>query len=167
MNVYWENSQVVKLNYNVFLNNSQIPSSVYPGKMASSRLFFSAEGPNAIQAEKFENNAFLDKYHSNNSKNLFKLAYFHLKPYELMSKFDLSNNYWGTSSSKIIDSIINDYTDDFDLQKIPYTPILNVAPELAYPFVSDVLLSDAIGRPITVVGAESVTFSVTFNRDKF
>jgi subtilisin family serine protease len=76
----------------------------------------------------------------------------------------LANNYWGTTSTTLIDAAIHDYYDDVNLGIIEYQPILTTAPETAYPFVVDVVVSNIDG-PTQQVGVEEVTFTVTFNRD--
>ena len=46
-----------------------------------------------------------------------------------------------------------------------YQPILTTPLTTAYPFVVDVVLSTSGEPDATIVGAEPVTFTVTFNRD--
>ena len=77
----------------------------------------------------------------------------------------IQNNYWGTTNTALIDSAIYDFNDDFNLGTYVYQPILEQAPENAYPFVSDVVLSTATQPDTLEVGAELVTFTVSFNRD--
>ncbi len=77
----------------------------------------------------------------------------------------LTGNWWGTSNNTLIDAAIHDYNDNFNYGRIIYEPKLNTPPETAYPFVTDVVLSMADVADATVVGAESVTFTVSFNRD--
>jgi len=77
----------------------------------------------------------------------------------------INNNYWGTESSSLIEGMIYDYIDNWDLSRFSYNPFLTTAPETAYPFVVDVVLSTSSDPDASVVGAEPVTFTVTFNRD--
>lgn len=77
----------------------------------------------------------------------------------------IQNNYWGTTNTALIDAAINDFNDDFNLGAYVYQPILEEAPEDAYPFVSNVVLSTATQPDTLEVGAELVTFTVSFNRD--
>ncbi len=79
--------------------------------------------------------------------------------------FPLANNYWGTTTIALIEAMIIDNQDDFNLAHIVYQPILATPPETAYPFVADVILSTSVDPDATVVGAEVVTFTVAFNRD--
>lgn len=77
----------------------------------------------------------------------------------------ISGNYFGTNSISLIENAIYDYYDDFIRGKIEYQPILTKPPETAYPFVVDVVLSTSANPNAYIVGAEPVTFTVTFNRD--
>lgn len=77
----------------------------------------------------------------------------------------LAYNYWGTTSTTLIDTAIIDFNDYFTCSVIVYSPILNVPATTTYPFVVDVTLSTAGNPDASVVGAEAVTFNVTFNRD--
>lgn len=77
----------------------------------------------------------------------------------------IQNNYWGTTNTALIDVAINDFHDDFNLGTYVYQPILEEPPEDAYPFVSNVVLSTATQPDTLEVGAEMVTFFVSFNRD--
>jgi subtilisin family serine protease len=79
--------------------------------------------------------------------------------------YDLSGNYWHTTSPTIIDAAIHDYYDDFNLPRIVYEPMLTEPLESTYPFVVNVILSTLTVPDASVVSAEPVTFTVTFNRD--
>ena len=72
----------------------------------------------------------------------------------------VSDNFWGTTSQTIIQAAIHDYDDDVNLPDYIHDPILTTAPETTYPFVVNIVTS-----PASPVGAEPVTFTVTFNRD--
>ncbi|MFM8442377.1 MAG: IPT/TIG domain-containing protein, partial [Methylococcus sp.] len=77
----------------------------------------------------------------------------------------LSHNYWGTTSTQLIDAAIHDFNDDFNLGMIEYQPILTTAPETAYPFMVNAEVRNASGAVTGKVGAEPITLTVTFNRD--
>jgi len=84
----------------------------------------------------------------------------------------LARNYWGTTSSEIVDASIYDNNDNFNVGTVVYQPLLTTPVTTTYPFVVDVLLStasytnvSALHGPTPIVGAEPVTFTVTFNRD--
>jgi subtilisin family serine protease len=76
----------------------------------------------------------------------------------------LAGNYWGTTSASFIDAIVVDYFDDFSCPRIEYLPLLADPPAAAFPFVSGFALTAGGGQPATVVGAELVTFTASFNR---
>lgn len=80
-------------------------------------------------------------------------------------RLTFANNYWGMASQLQIDASIRDYVDDFDFARYIVQPILTTAPESAYPFVVDVAVNGTSGAQTPRVGAEPVTFVVTFNRD--
>ena len=78
-----------------------------------------------------------------------------------------AGNYWGGAGSALIDITIEDFSDDFNLMPLDYQPVLETAPEAAYPFVVDVAFLDADGnvRPQDRFAAEPMRWRVTFNRD--
>lgn len=78
---------------------------------------------------------------------------------------DIDENFWGTTSTTLIDASINDFYDDFNLGIYQYQPVLTTPPESAYPFVADVVLSTAFNSAASIIGAEHITFTVSFNRD--
>ncbi|MDB4680784.1 S8 family serine peptidase, partial [Akkermansiaceae bacterium] len=78
---------------------------------------------------------------------------------------NISNTYWGTESKELIHEMIHDKSDDFSIPKVEIEPILNVGPELAWPFVVDCVLSTDVEDDVITVSAEEVTFTVTYNRD--
>lgn len=80
------------------------------------------------------------------------------------SIYSLANNYWGTTSTALIDAAIYDFYDDFNYGVIEYQPILLTPPETAYPFVASVTVATSEGAA-TQVGAEPISVTVTFNRD--
>jgi len=85
----------------------------------------------------------------------------------------INYNYWGTTSTDLIyggetgrpPGAIIDSADDFNKGLYVYQPILTTPLTTTYPFVADVILSTAGDPDATIVGAETVTFTVTFNRD--
>ncbi len=80
-------------------------------------------------------------------------------------QFQIGCNYWGTASALLIERSIWDYEDNFNLGRFLWQPALSEPPADCYPFVVDVALATAGGTNLTQVGAEPVTFTVTFNRD--
>jgi len=81
------------------------------------------------------------------------------------SWYYLTGNYWGTTATTLIDTAIIDFNDDFNTSRCIYEPPLPDAPDTCYPFVESVTLSTAASTNVSIVGAERVTFTVTFNRD--
>jgi hypothetical protein len=77
----------------------------------------------------------------------------------------MQDNYWATNSQSLIDTIFYDKEDDFNLSKIVYDPILEIAPETVFPFVVDCVLSTPTATGVSQVGAEELTFAITFNKD--
>ena len=73
----------------------------------------------------------------------------------------MQGNYWGTTSEGLIQFMIHDYDDDFNLGQIVYQPFLSVPSTTTYPFVVDVTLTtsllthaSALNGPTPEVGAE-------------
>ena len=106
-----------------------------------------------------DNNAFLNPLWKTGSLPLTVSAS------ERGATVDATNNYWGTSNTVLLERIVQDINDDFNLGEVNYRPLLETAPQSAYPFVVDVVLSTDAGGDILQVGAEPVTFTVTYNRD--
>ncbi|MDB4532108.1 hypothetical protein N9209_05785, partial [Akkermansiaceae bacterium] len=78
---------------------------------------------------------------------------------------DISSTFWGTESRDLIGSTIYDKNDNFGLDRFIVEPIRKDAPESCWPFVVDCVLSTDLGNDVSEVGAEEVTYTVTFNRD--
>ena len=106
----------------------------------------------------FHNNAILNNIYN---KNLFKIV--------SAGNSDISNNYWGSTNSSIIDLQIRDSKDDISLGTANYLPFLtNESEEMEtiYPFVTEAYLTDKDGNRIdTVNGKQQVSLHVKFNRN--
>ena len=78
-----------------------------------------------------------------------------------------AGNYWGGAGRELIDITIEDFNDNFNLTPLDYLPVLDKAPQSAYPFVVDVVFLDSDGnvRPQNRFAAELMRWRVTFNRD--
>jgi fibronectin type 3 domain-containing protein len=109
----------------------------------------------------FSNNVVLNHWNNGNPNTWLRF----IMDLERENSRFIDNNYWGTTSTTLIEAAIHDFYDDFNLGVYQYQPILSEPPETAYPFVVDVLLSTSSDPDTSVVGAELVTFTVTFNRD--
>jgi hypothetical protein len=115
-----------------------------------------------LNNRQLENNAFLTKYWDSNINNWIR---FRAYKYYVGNEINIANNYWSTTSAQLIDTAIYDYNDDFISSHVIYQPILTTPAASTYPFVVNVALTDSGGQPATKVGAETVTFTVTYNRD--
>ena len=118
----------------------------------------------------FTNNAFLNDwnilepnswltFHSSDSESLDSAWDNLAENYE--------KNFWGGAGSSLIDIAINDFSDNFNKRPITYLPVLSSAPELAYPFVSNLLVLDEEGNAVAgnKFGAQSSSWRISFNRD--
>ena len=78
---------------------------------------------------------------------------------------DISDTFWGTNSLEIINKTIVDKGDNFTFYDFIIQPLLTKAPESAWPFVVDCVLSTELESDVSSVGAEEVAYRITFNRD--
>ena len=65
---------------------------------------------------------------------------------------DIGNNYWGGVSDEIIQMAITDFSDNFNLARIKYEPVLSEPPQSAYPFVVNAEIMDADGARPSAIG---------------
>ena len=77
----------------------------------------------------------------------------------------LPGNYWGTTNETMIERQIVDFDDVTTRDDIDPSGYLTEAPENVWPFVVDAGLLDESGNETMIVGNETVTFYVEFNRD--
>ena len=163
LNLYWTGYNSAVFENNTLLNNVKL--SQWSTSYVKSNLYFYTY-TNNIQTLKFNHNSVLNRYLDTNPNNWSQFIYFtNGGTYDVLGQIAISGNYWGTQSDTIINASIYDGNDDFSRQVIAYKPILSIAPESTYPFVVDVSTANASGQKVSVVGAEPVTFTVTFNRD--
>jgi hypothetical protein len=73
--------------------------------------------------------------------------------------FSMSQNYWGTTDTSQIDTLIYDFLDDFSLGQVIYQPIQASPVTTAPAFLSN--LNIGPGSPI---GIQQATFTLTFSR---
>ena len=81
------------------------------------------------------------------------------------SAINIHQNYWGTTSTLLIDLVINDFYDDFARLILNYNPILDIPSTTTYPFAYDVTFATESSADTNRVGAELTTFTVKYNRD--
>ncbi len=127
----------------------------YAGEITSKPGFFTAGGPLA----EINANAFLiNPWESDVSKNIRIIINGNID-------IDFRNVFWGTSSLDVINRCIEDKDDIFTLADALIEPLRTDAPESCWPFVVDCVLSTELENDVSKVGAEEVTYTVTFNRD--
>lgn len=107
------------------------------------------------------NNAFLNKYWE---PNLSKWMRFY-SPSGADGYCVMYNNYWGTTSTTLIDHAIVDYNDNFTTARIEYGTPAAQGYETTYPFVEQVLINEIPAVQVPLIGAGPATFTVKFNRD--
>jgi subtilisin family serine protease len=78
---------------------------------------------------------------------------------------DLSSNFWGTTVPALIKGAIFDFDDSFSYAGSIIDPLRTNAPANCYPFVSDVRIRNSSGQISPIIGAETATFEIEFNRD--
>ncbi|MDB4720846.1 S8 family serine peptidase [Verrucomicrobiales bacterium] len=79
--------------------------------------------------------------------------------------YNFSNTFWGNVSLDLINNAIEDRNDNFTYGEVIVKPVLTNAPESCWPFVKDCVFSTELENDVISVGAEEVTFTITFNRD--
>ncbi len=77
----------------------------------------------------------------------------------------ISENFWGTTSTTLIDHAIIDYDDNFTSAHVEYGIPPEHGYETTYPFVESVLINDVPAETAPTVSAGPATFTITFNRD--
>lgn len=108
----------------------------------------------------YANNAYLNQWNTGNPDQWLRFVMRDGRG----TTASIANNYWGPAGTGQIAEAILDFSDDVSLGVVEYGPILAAAPETAYPFVVDAVVSTAAG-PAREVGAGEATFTATFNRD--
>lgn len=78
---------------------------------------------------------------------------------------DISGNYWGTVNTNLIKRQIVDRNNYSQMATLISEPYLTTAPENTFPFVTDAYVLNSNGERARVVGNETCTFVVEFNRD--
>ena len=162
-----QNTGILSAKDSVFLKGvQQVPStsSQFKSKTYSSNYLISASS----DRKQFENSAILNVWSKASTFGWGTLE----APITSGSgsssvTIDLSGNFWGGASETLVGEAIRDYNDDFNYATLQVSPVLNTAPEAAYPFVAKVEVLDADGnRPSgDRFGAQESKWQVTFNRD--
>ncbi len=163
---------------NVFLKNYKLFESQWGGRtywVSSARAVgyycLGCDASSGRANNQFRYNAILNVWWDPNISHWMRFSSYS-SPYTRDWTGYITDNYWGTTSTTLIDAAIDDFYDNFNQPLYVYQPILTTTPVTTYPFVVDVILStagqlgmSALHGPTPIVGAETVTFTVTFNRD--
>ncbi len=67
-----------------------------------------------------------------NNNNIFNNKRFAVSLYETSMDIDVSNNWWGTTATSVIDALIYDHKNDYNLGQVIYEPFLT-EPETGAP----------------------------------
>ena len=110
----------------------------------------------------FWNNAILNRTVDDNVSKWLRITAPSASDYVTIG---IGGNYWGTTSQRFIDEQILDFDDFQSLADLNEGEILTTAPEKVWPFVVNAGLIDNTGEEVDVIGNETVTFFVAFNRD--
>ena len=110
----------------------------------------------------FWNNAILNRMVDDNVSKWLRITAPSASDYVTIG---IGGNYWGTTSQRLIDEQILDFDDFQSLADLNEGEILTTAPEKVWPFVVNAGLIDNTGEEVDVIGNETVTFFVAFNRD--
>jgi len=105
------------------------------------------------------NNAFLSKYWDPNVNTWMRVV-------AGGGNYSAMNfNYWGTTSTTLIDHMIVDYNDNFGSAHVDYAPAPAHGYVTTYPFVEQVLINGSPAESVPKLATGRVDFTVTFNRD--
>jgi len=107
-------------------------------------------------------NAFINKYWDPVLNNWLRV----IAPSNLHNGYcALEDNYWGTTSTTLIDYAIYDYVDNFTSARVKYGTPPEDPYESTYPFVSKLFINGQNVDSIPEVGGGPSLFTVHFNRD--
>ena len=110
----------------------------------------------------FWNNAILNRMVDDNVSKWLRITAPSASDYYTIG---IGGNYWGTTSQRFIDEQILDFDDFQSLADLNEGKFLETAPENVWPFVVRAGLLDNTGEEVDIIGNETVTFFVEFNRD--
>ena len=152
----------------VFLKGTQkAPNS---GSSGASDGFYSSKYLLSATSDRkqFDNNAILNSWHEASSSKWGTFqAPTESSDNSASASIDLSNNFWGGAGESVIEASLRDFNDDFNYSRIQTSPVLEIAPVEAYPFVvkADVLDADGVRPSGDRFGAQASKWRITFNRD--
>ena len=143
----------------------ELPGSLSKEEVQALATSFSA----SYEPESFKDNAVLNQWWDPSPHRWLKLESISRRPTTsfFKSKQSVAGNYWGGVSEAVIDNALLGYEQDFNRIPLAVTPMLEVPPETAYPFVVAAEVLDADGNPRSDnrFAAEPTVWRVTFNRD--
>jgi len=113
----------------------------------------------------FYNNAIVNRLSDDDVTKWLRIRGADLGSSESYKKYQIPNNYWGTTNALLIEKQIVDFEDFNTLVDLDLENILTQAPETVWPFAVRAGLIDKNGEEVDVIGNETVTFFVEFNRD--
>jgi plastocyanin len=121
------NNSIISKGKNIYIDGS---SSYHPNNLNFTYNLFSNASNNEIIDIKYGSG---HVFNNNNLSNPSSTGYF-LKN-QTANSIDAENNYWGTSAESEIQAAIYDYSDDFELGAVDYTPF-STAPNPTPPISS-------------------------------
>jgi hypothetical protein len=121
------NNSIISKGKNIYIDGS---SSYHPNNLNFTYNLFSNASNNEIIDIKYGSG---HVFNNNNLSNPSSTGYF-LKN-QTANSIDAENNYWGTSTESEIQAAIYDYSDDFELGAVDYTPF-STAPNPTPPISS-------------------------------
>lgn len=118
------------------------------------------------EATRLRNNALLNAFINPNLSTWFRINASDMPDNSNYSpSIGLSGNYWGTTDTTLINKQILDFDDYQSLINLIEGVVLETAPSNTFPFVTYVQVENSSGDVVEVVGNETMTVEVGFNRD--
>lgn len=109
----------------------------------------------------FKNNAILNRLTNTDTTNWMKVT----TTNDNMYIYECTQNYWGTTDSKLVQKQIIDFDTNIRYGDIISEPYLLEPAQSTYPCVSDIYIVDKNGEKVRTVGNGEYEVHVLFNRD--
>ncbi len=137
--------------------NTEIPTRHYWTQSEIQAYFqtYVLEGHNST----FYNNAILNNLYDLDVRNWLRFF-----TNEGDQTYVFSNNYWGTSDPDLVGKQVVDFNDYQQYAHIKVTPFLTEGNAMMYPFITKVNISNDSESNMRIVGAETITVTISFNR---
>jgi hypothetical protein len=136
-----------------------------PGVRSYSEILTNLDGEQLVYLSTCKNNAYLRNWFPGKQGGIrFSTEYM-----GRYGRMFIGGNYWGTTSTNLIQTAISDSNNDFNYGRSIIQPVRTPTnpPVTCYPFVTDVVFSTPAVSNTLIVGVERVTFTVSFNRDHY